>query len=488
MKRFFRSIAPIGQLTPEAIEDIWGDALRVLAECGAEMRDDAACATLAGIGAEVSGTRVRFDPGLVAEMLASAPEAAVLRARDPANDAGIGGMESIAAPLYGATHVLDENGNRRRGLLADVHAFHDLVQAAPELQNAGANIVEPTDVAPVLRHLHTMRSVLTRTDKAFMPVTSSRDPEVSALGLAGVRARDSLEMARIALGEGFGRGPSMIGVATCLDALSWAGPALEAIRLFAEAGQAVILAPFAVAGQNAAPEPSALLTQITAEILAAAIYAQAVRPGTPVLFGPHFMLAAAGGAKVSAGADTDMMIMASGQLARRARLPFRAVGGLTGAKTLDAQAGAEAEGTLTASLLAGAHFLFHGAGWLDCGLTVSRAKFAFDCAALAEAARRHAGLHLARGGVARALLCGWGPGVDHAARSGTAEAMAEFYAAAPVADHLGWDDWVAQGAKGADARAAGVADGMIAEPLPLPEDRTEALDDFITRRTRELGE
>ena len=76
---------------------------------------------------------------------------------------------------------------------------------------------------------------------------------------------------------------------------------------------------------------------------------------------------------------------------------------------------------------------------------------------------------------------------DHTARSGTAEAMAEFYEAAPVADHLGWDDWVAQGAKDADARAAGVADGMTAEPLPLPEDRTEALDDFITRRTRELG-
>jgi trimethylamine--corrinoid protein Co-methyltransferase len=485
MKRFFRGFSPVDQLAAETVEEIWGGALQLLAECGAEMHDDAARATLAAAGAQVSGTRVRFDLDLVADMLAQAPQSAPLCARNPENDAGIGGTEVLASPLYGATHVLDPDGTRRPGTLADLQAFHDLAQAAPELQNTGANIVEPTDIAPALRHLHTMRSVLTRSDKAFMPVTSSRDPQVAALGLAGVRARDSLEMARIALGESFGRGPAMIGVATCLEALSWAGPALEAIRLFAEAGQAVILAPFAVAGQNAAPDPAALLTQITAEILAAAVYAQAVRPGTPILFGPHFMLALSG-EKVSAGADTELMILASGQIARRAGLPFRAVGGLTGAKILDAQAGAEAEGSLAASLLAGAHFLFHGAGWLDCGLAVSRAKFAFDCAALAEAQRRHAGLRLGQAGEAAALLHGWGPEIDHATRPATAGDMSEFYEVSPVADHLGWDEWQAKGALDAATRSANQADRMVAEFQPLPQDRTEALDDFIARRSRDL--
>ncbi len=486
MKRFFRGIAPVDQLAPDTVENLWCEALGVLAECGTEMHDEAARSLLAQTGAQVSGTRVRFEPGLVEEMLAAAPQSATLCARNPAHDAGIGGMESIAAPLYGATHILSADGQRRKGLLADLHAFHDLAQAAPELQNTGATIVEPTDVAPALRHLHIMRSLLTRTDKAFMPVTSSRDPDVSALGMAGVRAQDSLEMARIALGDGFKRGPSMIGVATCLDALTWTGPALEAIRLFAEAGQAVILAPFAVAGQNAAPEPSTLLVQITAEILSAAVYAQAIRPGTPILFGPHFMLATGGNAKVSAGADTELMIMASGQLARRAGLPFRAVGGLTGAKLLDAQAGAEAEGALTASLLAGAHFLFHGAGWLDCGLTASRAKFAFDCASLAEAARRHAGLAPARAGKARALLCDWEPGVDHAARPETAQAMTEFYETSPIADNLPWESWEELGSKTAESRATQRAQAMVANPLPLPDDRVHALDDFIERRTRDL--
>lgn len=484
--RFRHHTAPVDTLPADRAEQIWAAALRVLAEAGAEMRDEAACTTLRAAGADVSETRVRFDPGMVAEALAKAPATAMLCARNPANDVTIGGNETVAAPLYGATHVLDPDGTRRRGNLADLHGFHDLAQAAPEMQNIGANVVEPTDIAPALRHLHIMRSVLTRGDKSFMPVTSSRDPEVAALGLAGVRARDSLDMARIALGEGFGRGPSMIGVATCLDALTWQGPALEAIRLFAEAGQAVILAPFAVAGQNAAPEPTALLVQITAEILAGAVFAQAVRPGTPILFGPHFMVTPGDGSKVSAGADTDLLILASGQLARRAGLPFRAVGGLTGAKVLDAQAGAEAEAALSASLSAGAHFLFHGAGWLDCGLTVSRAKFAFDCAALAEARRRHAGLAEANIAAQADCLIAWGPAYDHTGRPDTAPAMAAAFDPPPLADHFSWDAWHAAGAPTLEAQAFARADAMAGTPLPLPEDRAEALDDFIARRSRDI--
>lgn len=443
MNRFFRVGAYCAPLSHDEIEDLWGDALRVLAECGVDLQDQGARDTLRNRGARVDDARVRLDPVLVQELLALAPEGTVLCARNPANDVHLGANETVSTPLYGATHVELPDGVKRPGTLADLEAFHKAAQAAPVLQNLGSNILEPTDIDLPLRHLATMRSVLVNGDKTFMPVTTSRDAAVSALGLAGVRAQDSVAMARIALGPGFDRGPCMIGVATCNAALTWPGPALDAMRIFAEAGQAVILAPFAVVGKNAAPEPSTLLTQVLVEVLAGAVYCQAVRPGTPVLFGPHFAMRP-DCAEVPQVA-TDLLLAACGQLARRCGLPFRASGGLTNATTLDARAAAEALGTITASLSAGAHFLFHAAGWLDNGLTVSMAKFAFDCDLLAQAQVRQEGLTLARAGVARSMLCGWGPGREHAQDAATLDSVRKHYgldagarmpAATPLSDSV----------------------------------------------------
>lgn len=458
MKRFFRTGEYSGPLTHDEIEELWGDALRVLAECGVDMHSDGARTTLQALGARVDGARVRLDPALVTQALAQAPEGAVLCARNPANDVSLGANETVATPLYGATHLLSPDGTKRAGTLADLELFHQAAQASPELQNIGSNILEPTDIDLPLRHLATMRSVLVNGDKTFMPVTTSRDAAVSNLGLAGIRARDSVEMARIALGAGFERGPSMVGVATCNLAMTWAGPALDAIRTFAEAGQAVILAPFAVVGKNSAPEPSTLLTQVLVEILAGAVYCQAVRPGTPMLFGPHFALRA-DCAQVPQLA-TDLMLAASGQLARRCGLPFRASGGLTNAASLDARAAAEASGTLTASLSAGAHFLFHAAGWLENGLTISWAKFEFDCDLLAQARFRQEGLTLARGGVARNMLCGWGPGRDHTADPATLDIVTRNYGGTASARMPG---------------ARPLSDGVIAE-----------LDAYVAQRRKRL--
>lgn len=483
----FHRLTPLRTvLDQETVEDIWGDALSVLAETGAEMKDGLACATLAAAGAKVDGTRVRFDPAMVQETIAKAPKAFSLAARDPSKSVDIGDTEIVAAPLYGATHILSEDGSRRRGTLADLNALLALAQSVPFLQNVGSNIIEPTDIAPALRHLHIMRSVLTRTDKPFMPVTTSRDAEVSTLNMAAVRARDSLAMASCVFGEDFGKQARMVGVATCLEPLTWSAMALQAIRLFAEAGQPVMLAPFAVLGKTAPPEPTAAITQITADILAGAVYAQLVAPSAPLLFGPHFVILGNGQTRVSAGPDAEMLILASGQMARRAGLPFRAVGGLTGAKIVDTQAATEGLSMLNASVSAGAHFLFHAAGWLDDGLTVSTGKFAVDSFMLDDVQRRQRSFTAMRGGIARAQLNSWGPGFDHVTNAGTQDIIARHYKASPVADYQSWDAWQASGAAQAEAAAREAIRRFPNDLIPLSHNQAAALDDFVERRSIEI--
>ena len=475
----------------DTAEIIWNDALLLLAETGVDIHDEAARSTFASAGARVEGVRSRLDPGMVREAVAKAPTSFSLVARNPAHNVTVGGRDVVASPIYGATHVLDDRGNRRPGTLADLHAFHDLAQAVPYIQNVGSNIVEATDIAPELRHLHVMRSVLTRTDKTFMPVTTSRDLDVSSLGFAAVRARDSLAMTECVFGRDFGSHPRMVGVASCLEALTWSRPALEAIRLFAEAGQAIMLAPFAVVGKTAPAEPSAVLTQITAEILAGAAYAQLVRPGTPVLFGPHFVILGKDGARISAGPDAEFFMLASGQMARRAGLPFRASGCLTGAKTVDAQAAGEGTAMLAAAISGGAHYLFHAAGWLDDGLTISEGKFALDTLMLADAQRRVRTFELPEPGQAIAELSKSGPAFDHTGSAAIAHELGAYYRPSPMADYRSWDAWRAAGGKASETVAREEIRKFESRPMPLDPDRIAALDEFISRRsveiTRSLG-
>ncbi|RWB66309.1 trimethylamine methyltransferase family protein [Mesorhizobium sp.] len=487
MARFFGRSAGREAISEEEVQRIWNGALTLLADIGTEMLDSVARDRLARAGASVAGNRVRFDPDMIRESVALAPKQFPLTGRKPADVVMVGGNDPVASPLYGATHILDEDGTRRRGRLSDLHELHDLTQAFPGLQNAGSNIIEPGDVEPALRHLHTMRSVLTRTDKPIMPVTSSRDGAVSSLGLAALRGRDSLAMAALAFGEDFDQTPRMLAVATCTDALTWSGGALENIELFAAAGQAVMLAPFAVVGQSAPAEPLALLIQITAEILAGAVYAQLIRPGAPVLFGPHFVVLGQNQARVAAGLDVAALIVASGQMARCAGLPFRAAGGLTGAKMVDAQAGAESQLMITSSIDAGAHFLFHATGWLDDGLTTSKAKFGLDAFILEQALQQTPFERSQSEFVAPP----WAPGFNYAKQEQATDRLSRLYRPSPAADHRSWDAWHADGARDAGTIAAAEIGRFPLDLVPLPSSRIDALDDFIARRTleirRELG-
>src|SRR5439155_1725486 len=71
-------------------------------------------------------------------------------------------------------------------------------------------------------------------------------------------------------------------------------------------------------------------------------------------------------------------ILSSAQMARRYSLPCRAGGVLTNSKVPDAQAGWEKMMQLWPIVLGGCHYVLHGAGWLDGGLTASFEAMVLD--------------------------------------------------------------------------------------------------------------
>src|SRR5205807_1130374 len=78
----------------------------------------------------------------------------------------------------------------------------------------------------------------------------------------------------------------------------------------------------------------------------------------------------------------DDRMLASAQMARHYRIPFRGGGALTSSKSLDAQAAYESMMCLWPTVMGGVHFVLHAAGWLESALLASYEKFIIDVEAL----------------------------------------------------------------------------------------------------------
>src|SRR4029453_6058077 len=90
--RAFNRYQPIAVLSADQIETIHRTALKLVRDTGIEVMQDKAGAILKAAGAAVDedNHRVRFDPALVEESIATAPRTFQMQARNRAYDIGCG--------------------------------------------------------------------------------------------------------------------------------------------------------------------------------------------------------------------------------------------------------------------------------------------------------------------------------------------------------------------------------------------------------------
>ena len=262
-------------LDDERLELIHRASLDILEQVGIDFRDDEAIRMWQAAGAEVERYRVRIPGQLLLDLVARNPRSFTVHARNPERSTEIGGNKVAFAPTYGSPFVYDFNNERRYGTLADLNQFHQLAYLAPAIHNTGAVVCEPVDIAIPKRHLHITYSAIKHSDKPFMgPVTA---PE---------RAEDAVRMARIVFGDDFvDRNAVMISLVNCNSPLVWDETMLGALKVYARANQAVIVAPFVLAGANTPASAMGALAQLNAEALAGIAFAQLWRAGAPEVDG-----------------------------------------------------------------------------------------------------------------------------------------------------------------------------------------------------------
>jgi trimethylamine---corrinoid protein Co-methyltransferase len=197
------------------------------------------------------------------------------------------------------------------------------------------------------------------------------------------------------------------------------------------------------------------------------------------------------GSPAFGGPESAKGLYASGQIARRYGLPWRAGGGsLTSSQTLDAQAAYEGFNTLLAAFQAGANLVVQSAGWLESGLVSSPDKLVMDVELLRVLREQFTPLVVDE----EALAFDAHDEVRHGGHFlGAAHTMERFrtcFYRPMLSTTENFERWVRMGSRDAATRAGEIWRKVVDDftPPPMDESVREELLAFVDRRRTELGD
>ena len=231
---------PLRGVSDDELEAIHLASLRVLSETGVDFLDDTSRRQLAAAGCAVDGDRVRFDPELVQQLVATAPAEFTLHAPNPERDLHIGGdvitYTSVASPPF----VTGLGRDRRDGNRDDYRDLLKLGQVLNAVHTVAGYPVEPMDLHPSVRHLHATHDMLTLSDKVPFVYSLSRQ-----------RNLDAIEMTRIARGVDdttLQGQPSLYSVINASTPLRYDTVMLHGIQEMSARNQCIVITPFTLGG------------------------------------------------------------------------------------------------------------------------------------------------------------------------------------------------------------------------------------------------
>lgn len=472
-------------LSEEQVTAVHEASLRLLEDTGVEFMGGAARTAFATTGALVDDETgvTRIPREVVEHALATAPRRFTVTPRNPERCLDVGGDEIAFGLVAGPPTVHDRVRGRRTGNLDDYVTLVKLAQSFDVIHFVGNQPTAPQELPAGTRHLDTYRANLTFTDRVF---------HCTAIGRH--RAVDGIEMTAISRGltlDDVVDDPCVLTIISVNSPRRFDEAMTDGLMAMAEHGQPVVVTPFTLMGAMTPVTLAAALVQQNAEALAGIALTQLVRPGAPVVYGAFTSnVDMRSGAPAFGTPENVRATIAAGQLARRYGLPYRA-SNASASNAVDAQAAYESQMSIWSAVLGGAHLVYHGAGWMEGGLTASFEKLVLDVEMLQMIAVTIAPAvgvdeqEIADGVAAIADV----PTGGHF--FGSPHTLARFETAfyePLVSDWQNYESWEASGSLTADQRATAVWQEALEryEPPTLEPERAERLDAFVERRKIEL--
>ena len=476
-----RSLPFFDVLDKEKIETLERHVDWLIEDVGIAFRDDPVALDLwRAEGAKLDGDIIRAPADWIRSLCAKAPNKFTQIARNSKRSVEIGGNNQVFAPIYGAPFVRDLEGGRRYG---DIASFNDLVRLTymlPSLHHGGFVTCEPCDVPVNKRHLDMLLAHMTLSDKPHLGAIT----EMS-------RAQDSVDMAEIVFGK-------EVMDATCviMGNVNTNSPLLvdkvvtEAARVYSSRGQGMVVVPFILSGAMGPVSTAASVAQAMAEAMMVCAYIQLLRPGAPFVLGNFLSsMSLKSGAPTFGMPEPVISNYAIGQLARRAGLPLRCGGSLTASKIEDAQAAYESADSMHSTMLAGANFVLHSAGWLEGGLCTGFEKLVMDADRLGSYQKILAnGLDTSEEALAGDAYIEVVPGGHFLGSAHTMRNYQTAFYEPKLSNSENVESWEEAGADDMRKRAFTQWKDMLQEyqAPPIEESTKEALEAFVAKRKAEM--
>ena len=448
----------------------------LMQEVGVEFRDDLkALQVWKDAGADVDGVRVRLPKGMARSLCKTIPKEFTQYARNPKRNIRIGGDHTVFSPAFGPPFVRDLDKGRRYGSLEDLEKLVKITYSTPWLHSSGGVICEPCDVPVNKRHMDIVYTHMRYSDKPFLGMITAKD-----------RAEDTVAMTRLLFGSDYlDDHCCVIGNVNTNSPLMFDKVASQAIEVYCSANQGIVVAPFILGGAMGPVTTAAAIAQALAEGMTGGAYSQLIRPGAPFVLGNFLSsMSLKSGAPTFGMPEPVMSNYIIGQLARRLGVPLRCGGALTASKVCDAQSAYESADSLHSTVLGGANFVIHSAGWLEGGLTLGFEKLVLDADRLGAMHRLLQGVETDANGLAAQAYSEVKPGTHFLGCSHTLANYETAFYDAQLSDSESLEQWTERGEKESVQRAYEHWNKLLNdyEAPTLDPAIDEALTDFMTKK------
>jgi len=477
------SHSPMEMLNPDQLDQLHKTSLRILSEAGIRVMSDKVLDIFEATGAIIDRDEmlIRIDESIVDAVIETVPSEFTLTSRNQDKQIILGGNNMNFSLVAGPPFVHDMINGRRQGNHTDYVNFIKLAHHFNAVTMLGNQVMAPLELPANSRHLDTYLANLTYSDLSF---------HCTAIGRG--RALDGINMMAISRGITVEEMKSSPGLMTIISVNS---PRLldesmsDGLIAMAEHNQPVAVTPFTLMGAMTPVTLPAALAQQNAEALFGVALTQLVNPGAPVMYGSFTSnVDMKSGAPAFGTPENTKANIIGGQLARRYGIPYR-TSNANASNAVDLQATYETMMSSWGAVLGGANIVYHAAGWLEGGLTASYEKFILDIEIIQNMIEfmkpmKFDADELGLETIKSVTTGGHFFGTDHTmARYETA-----FYSPM-LSDWTNYENWEMAGAKTALDRATELWQQSLRdyEEPKMPEDRKEALDDYVTRRRIEIG-
>lgn len=468
-------------LSDDQIEEIKRAALDVMQQVGFKVYHAGAKKMLKQAGAVIRGDRVRVPEHVVNGCLATAPKGYTIYSRDGQRAMEVEGRKSYYGTSTASPNTQDAlTGDIHPTLVKDIAVGAKVADAMDQIDWV-MPMGSVQDVPPKSADLYEFEAVVTNTTKP-----------VVFIGYTPQGVERVYEMASAVAGglENLQQKPFLIFYPEPISPLVQPADVIDRLFVCADLNLPQMQGPSIQFGATAPVTLAGGVVQGMAEALMCVVLAQLRKPGCPCSLGCNFgVFDMTQGLLALAAPEVSLALAAQAEVAQSFGLPTWGLAGATGAKTLDAQAGAESAFGILAQGLGGLN-LIHDVGYMDNGMVCSPAQLVLGNEVIGMARRFVEGITINRDTLARDIIENVGPGGHFLQESHTLSYFKQELWRPSLMARMPRETWMEAGSQDLDAVIRNRLRNILAHHKvpPLPDKTLEAISAIRKKGEQEIAE